>query len=84
MADADISDESGEIVFKTEDASVVDENVSPLISTAAYSGSNLDAIMKVLQFIQEQSKDRKQAGTTRAKNLTSSRRTVATLHRTRY
>ena len=50
MADADISDESGEIVFKTEDASVVDENVSPLISTAA----DLDAIMKVLQSIPEQ------------------------------
>ena len=54
MADADISDESGEIVFKTEDASVVDEKVSPLTSTAADSGSNLDAIMKVLQSIQKQ------------------------------
>ena len=54
MADADISGESGEIVFKTQNASVVDENVSPLTSTAADSGSNLDAIMKVLQSIQKQ------------------------------
>ena len=55
MADADISDRSGEIVFKTQDASVVDENVSPLTSTAADSGSaKLDTIMKVLQSIQKQ------------------------------
>ena len=54
MADADISGESGEIVFKTQNASVVDENVSPLTSTAADSGSNLDANMKVLQSIQKQ------------------------------
>ena len=54
MADVDISDESGKIVFKTQDASVLDENVSPLTSTAADSGSNLDAIMKVLQSMQEQ------------------------------
>ena len=53
-ADADISDESGEIVLKTQDGSVLDKNVSPLISTAAVSGSNLDAIMKVLQSIQKQ------------------------------
>ena len=70
MADADISDESGEIVLKTQDASVVDENVSPLTSTAADSGSNFDAIMKVLHSVHTETKprDRKQAGTTRAKN----------------
>ena len=54
MADADISDKSGEIVFKTQDASVVDENVSPLTSTAADSGSKMDTIMKVLQSIKDQ------------------------------
>ena len=54
MADAEISDESGEIVLKTQDASVADENVSPLTSTAADSGSKIDAIMKVLQSIQKQ------------------------------
>ena len=32
----------------------MDENVSPLTSTAVDSGSNLDAIMKVLQSIQKQ------------------------------
>ena len=57
MADADISDESGEIVLKTQDASVADENVSPLTSTAADSGSNFDAIMKVLQSIQKQNQE---------------------------
>ena len=54
MADADISDESAEIVFKTQDAGVVDETVSSLTSTAAGSGTNLDAIMVVLQSIQKQ------------------------------
>ena len=29
MADVDISDKSGEIVLKTQDASVTDENVLP-------------------------------------------------------
>ena len=57
MADKDISDESGEIVLKTQDASVADENVSPLTSTAADSGSNFDAIMKVLQSIQKQNQE---------------------------
>ena len=57
IADADISDESGEIVLHTQDASVVDENVSPLTSTAADSGSNFDAIMKVLQSIQKQNQE---------------------------
>ena len=57
MADADISDESGEIVLKTQDASVVDENVSPLTSTAANSGSNLEAIIKVAQSIQKQNQE---------------------------
>lgn len=53
MADANISDESAEIVFKTQDAGVVDETVSSLTSTAAGSGTNLDAIMEVLQSIQK-------------------------------
>ena len=54
MADEEISDESGEIVLKTQDASVADENVLPLTSTAADSGSKIDAIMKALQSIQKQ------------------------------
>ncbi|KAK2549096.1 hypothetical protein P5673_030465 [Acropora cervicornis] len=57
MADADISDESGEIVLKTQHASVADENVSPLTSTVADSGSNFDAIMKVLQSTQKQNQE---------------------------
>ena len=54
MADEDISDESGEIVLKTQHVSVVDENVSPLTSTAADYSSSFDAIMKVLRSIQKQ------------------------------
>ena len=54
MADADISDKSGKIVFKTQDASVVDENVPRLTSTAADSDSKLDTIMKLLQSIKDQ------------------------------
>ena len=57
MADVDISDESGEIVLKTQDASVAEENVSPLTSMAADSGSNFDVIMKVLQSIQKQNQE---------------------------
>ena len=57
MADEDISDESGEIVLKTQHVSVVDENVSPLTSTAADYSSSFDAIMKVLRSIQKQNQD---------------------------
>ena len=57
MADADISDESGEIVLKTQHVSVADENVSPLTSTAADSSLSFDVIMKVLRSIQKQNQD---------------------------
>ena len=57
MADADISDESGEIVLKTQHLSVADENVSSLTSTAADSSLSFDAIMKVLRSIQKQNQD---------------------------
>ena len=85
MADADISDEIGEIVLKMQDASVVDENVSPLTFTATDSGLNVDAIMKVLQSIQKQNQEienrLEQQG---LKTEPSSKRTVAHLQRTRY
>jgi len=65
MADAYISDKSREILLKTQDASGVDENVSPLWQ---WTPDRTLTLLCTSVHTETRPRERKQAGTTRAKN----------------